>query len=200
LEIGEEGTAEKPDEIKILSTDDEKIQSFGELLTNESSREILQLLFHEELSASQIAQKTNVSVQLLKYHINKMLDLGVVKVSKVEKTSKGQDLKFYRAKKFAIVIVPSHVSKKAKESKLLVRSFKTIYRFAAIGAAAILSGVATFAVQSGNDDTSRGGFDELEGASGVESALPVIVPLVIISIGLGIELYLRRVNKLEKKI
>lgn len=129
LEIGEGGTSEKPDEIKILSTDDEKIQSFGELLTNESSREILQLLFHEELSASQIAQKTNVSVQLLKYHINKMLDLGVVKVSKVEKTSKGQDLKFYKAKKFAIVIVPSHVSKKAKESKLLVRSSNNFFLF-----------------------------------------------------------------------
>jgi len=38
MEIGEENTSEKPDEIKILSTDDEKIQSFGELLTNESGR------------------------------------------------------------------------------------------------------------------------------------------------------------------
>ena len=42
---------ENPDEltekIKILATDDEKIKSFGELFTNDSSREILQLLFNE---------------------------------------------------------------------------------------------------------------------------------------------------------
>jgi len=34
-----------------MATDDEKIKSFGELLTNDSSRTILQLLFNEELTA-----------------------------------------------------------------------------------------------------------------------------------------------------
>ena len=48
---------ELTEKIKILATDDEKIKSFGELFTNDSSREILQLLFNEELSATQIAQK-----------------------------------------------------------------------------------------------------------------------------------------------
>ncbi len=71
--------------IKILATDDEKIKSFGEIFTNDSSREILQLLFNEELTASQIAQKSNVSLQLVKYHLNKLQNLGVVKISKIEK-------------------------------------------------------------------------------------------------------------------
>ena len=38
------------EKIKIMATDDVKIKSFGELLTNDSSRSILQLLFNEELS------------------------------------------------------------------------------------------------------------------------------------------------------
>lgn len=71
--------------IKILATDDEKIKSFGEILTNDSSREILQLLFNDELTASQIAQKSDVSLQLVKYHLNKLQDLGVVKISRIEK-------------------------------------------------------------------------------------------------------------------
>ena len=50
------------EKIKILATDDEKIKSFGEIFINDSSREILQLLFNEELSATQIAQKSNVSL------------------------------------------------------------------------------------------------------------------------------------------
>lgn len=83
-------TDELPDDelienIKILATDDEKIKSFGEIFTNDSSREILQLLFNEELTASQIAQKSNVSLQLVKYHLNKLQNLGVVKISKIEK-------------------------------------------------------------------------------------------------------------------
>lgn len=129
------------EKIKILSTDDEKIKSFGEIFTNDTSREILQLLFNEELSANQIAQRINVSLQLVKYHINKLQDLGVVKISKIEKNSKSKDMKIYSAIKFSIVIVPPKLSKKTKESKLLVRSFRHIYKVTGFGIATGLSGL-----------------------------------------------------------
>jgi len=132
---------ELTEHIKILATDDEKIKSFGEILSNDSSREILQLLFNDELTASQIAQKSNVSLQLVKYHLNKLQDLGVVKVSKIEKNSKSQDMKIYTASKFSIVIVPPKMSEKTKESKLLVRSFRNIYKVAGLGIATGFSGL-----------------------------------------------------------
>jgi DNA-binding transcriptional ArsR family regulator len=132
---------ELTENIKILATDDKKIKSFGEILSNDSSREILQLLFNEELTASQIAQKSDVSLQLVKYHLNKLQDLGVVKVSKIEKNSKSQDMKIYTASKFSIVIVPPNLSEKTKESKLLVRSFRHIYKVAGLGIATGLSGL-----------------------------------------------------------
>jgi DNA-binding transcriptional ArsR family regulator len=127
--------------IKILATDDKKIKSFGEILSNDSSREILQLLFNDELTASQIAQKSDISLQLVKYHLNKLQDLGVVKVSKIEKNSKSQDMKIYTASKFSIVIVPPKMSEKTKESKLLVRSFRHIYKVVGFGIATGLSGL-----------------------------------------------------------
>jgi len=132
---------ELTENIKILATDDKKIKSFGEILSNDSSREILQLLFNDELTASQIAQKSDVSLQLVKYHLNKLQDLGVVKVSKIEKNSKSQDMKIYTASKFSIVIVPPKMSEKTKESKLLVRSFRHIYKVAGLGIATGLSGL-----------------------------------------------------------
>ena len=138
----------KPDDvtekIEIFSTDDEKIKSIGELLSNDASREILQLLFKKELTANQIAQETEVSLQLVKYHLNKMQDMGIVKVSKIGKNVKAQDMKYYKATKFAVVVVPSAVSDRAKESKLLVRSFKTIYRFTAI----VVAGIAAWFTSS----------------------------------------------------
>ncbi len=124
------------EKIKILATDDEKIKSYAELFTNDSSREILQFLFNEELSATQIAQKTNISLQLVKYHLNKLQDLGIAKISRIEKNSKSQDMKIYSAAKFSIVIVPPKLSEKTKESKLLVRSFRNIYKLAGVGVAA----------------------------------------------------------------
>jgi predicted transcriptional regulator len=129
------------EKIKIFATDDKKIKSFGEIFTNDSSREILQLLFNEELSATQIAQKSDISLQLVKYHLNKLQDLGIVKISKVEKNSKSQDMKIYTATKFSIVIVPPKFSEKTKESKLLVRSFRHIYKVVGLGIATGISGL-----------------------------------------------------------
>jgi hypothetical protein len=126
---------------KILATDDEKIKSFGEIFTNDSSREILQLLFNEELSATQIAQKSNISLQLVKYHLDKLQSLDIVKISKIEKNSKSQDMKIYTALKFSLVIVPPTLSKKTKESKSLTRSFRHIYKVAGLGIATGLSGL-----------------------------------------------------------
>ena len=136
-----ENKDEITEKIKIMATDDEKIKSFGELLTNDSSRTILQLLFNEELTALQISEKSGISLQLVKYHIIKLQDLGVVKITKIEKNSKSQDMKFYSASKFSMVIVPPKYSEKTKESKLLVRSFKHIYKIAGLGFAAGLSGL-----------------------------------------------------------
>jgi DNA-binding transcriptional ArsR family regulator len=134
------------EKIKIMATDDVKIKSFGELLTNDSSRSILQLLFNEELTALQISEKTGISLQLVKYHIIKLQDLGVVKITKTEKNSKSQDMKFYSASKFSMVIVPPKYSEKTKESKLLVRSFKHIYKIAGLGIAAGLSGLMSLSM------------------------------------------------------
>ena len=50
-------------------------------------------------------------------------------------------MKIYSATKFSIVIVPPKFSEKTKESKLLVRSFRHIYKVAGLGIATGLSGL-----------------------------------------------------------
>ncbi len=151
---GEEKEQEITEKIKIMATDDERIKSFGELLTNDSSRAILQLLFNEELTALQIADKTGISLQLVKYHIIKLQDLGVVKVTKTEKNSKSQDMKYYSASKFSMVIVPPIYSEKTKESKLLVRSFRHIYKISGLGLAAGISGLLSFSMLQQKNNVS----------------------------------------------
>ena len=169
------------EKIKILATDDEKIKSFGELFSNDSSRKILQLLFNEELAATQIAQKTDISLQLVKYHLNKLQDLGIVKISKIEKNSKSQDMKIYSATKFSIVIVPPKLSEKTKESKLLVRSFRHIYKVAGLGIATGLSGLFSLSMfqqdrQIPVDDTipSQESFSNVESAKEFEMAESIV--------------------------
>jgi hypothetical protein len=67
--------------------------------------------------------------------------LDVVKISKIEKNSKSQDMKIYTALKFSLVIVPPILSEKTKKSKSLARSFRHIYKVAGLGIATGLSGL-----------------------------------------------------------
>jgi len=125
------------EKVEIISTDDVKIKAVGELLSSDSSRNILKLLFAQVLTANQIAQKTGISLPLVIYHLKKMQEMGIVKITNVGKNVKTQDMKYYTSSKFAIVILPSNLTEKAKASKSLANSFKTIYKFASIAIAAI---------------------------------------------------------------
>ncbi|HSA97471.1 MAG TPA: winged helix-turn-helix domain-containing protein [Candidatus Nitrosotenuis sp.] len=93
------GDSEDPvginEKIEILSTDDQRIKAVGELLSSDSSREILKLLFNDHMTANQIAQKTETSLPLVMYHLKKMQDAGIVTISSTGKNSKSHDMKYY---------------------------------------------------------------------------------------------------------
>ncbi|QUC64309.1 winged helix-turn-helix transcriptional regulator [Nitrosopumilus sp. K4] len=121
------------DKIDILSTEDEKLKAVGEILSSDSSRQILKLLFNNSLSANQISQKTELSLPLVIHHLKKMQNAGVIKITNVGKNSKSHDVKFYTIDKVAIVILPSEMQQPAKKSKSLFNSFNRIHRLATLG-------------------------------------------------------------------
>ena len=43
------------DRVEILSTEDQKMKSIGEILSSDSSRAILKILFNDSLTANQIS-------------------------------------------------------------------------------------------------------------------------------------------------
>jgi len=134
------------DSVDIFSIDDEKLKILAKIISNKSSIEILNLLFHNELTANEIAQKSNISLQLVKYYLEKMQKIDLIHISKTGKTSKARDMNYYKTSKLAIVITPSKITEKAKQSKLLNRSFNSLYRFFGLGAAAGLSALSLLVV------------------------------------------------------
>ena len=162
------------EKVDIYDTDDEKLRELGEVLINDVSRTILKLLFDDTLTANEIAIKTCFSLQLVRYHLKKMQDVKLVEISKIGKNTKARDMKYYAATKFAIVIVPSKFSDKAKSSKSLFKSFRSIYRFGAIGIATIGAWFATAALQATykipSSDTAQG--SSIPGGDGATSYNP----------------------------
>ncbi|WP_316504827.1 winged helix-turn-helix domain-containing protein [Nitrosopumilus sp.] len=125
------------DKVDILSTEDERLKIIGEILSSDSSRKILQLLFNQSFTANQIAQKTGMSLQLVIHHLKKMQSARVVKITNVGKNTKSHDMKYYTIDKVALVILPSKMSQSAKKSKSLFNSFNRIHRLATLGGVSI---------------------------------------------------------------
>jgi ribosomal protein S25 len=205
------------EKIEILSTDDEKIKTIGELLSNDSSRDILKLLLGDTMTANQIAQKTEISLPLAIYHLKKMQELGIVNIM-----AKENDAKYYTSTKFAFVILSAKASEKAKKSKSLFNSLKRIHRFAAIGISGLVSWVVLQNMQ--NQEHSPGmrvpvtptppsitiqapaanvpmpaptlpPYMSPVEPTGFSHEILVVIPLVVIIIGLVIERVLRTYRK-----
>jgi DNA-binding transcriptional ArsR family regulator len=180
------GDSEDPvginDKIEILSTDDERIKSVGELLSSDSSRTILKLLFNDQMTANQISQKTGISLPLVIYHLKKMQETGIVRIAQTGKNTKSHDMKYYTVDKFAIVILPSTMTEKARSSKSLLNSFNRIHRFASIGGAAIAAWFSSQFIQqiskSPTDDMmqARQMFDASEEMAQSASQAPASAP------------------------
>ena len=121
--------SEAGDTVNIFSIDDVKMKVLAKVISNKSSVTILNLLFHNEMTANDIAQKTNMSLQLVKYYLDKMQQIDLIRVSKTEKNSKARNMNYYKTSKLAIIITPSKITEKTKQSKSLLRSFHSISRF-----------------------------------------------------------------------
>jgi DNA-binding transcriptional ArsR family regulator len=126
------------EKIDVLSLDDDKIKSIGELLSNDTSRNIMKTLFKETMTANQLSQNMKVSLPLVIYHLKKMQGAGLVKIVR---TNVLEDEKQYMTTKFALVVLPSSVTDKVKKSKSLHNSLRRFYRLASIGVCALISWV-----------------------------------------------------------
>ena len=135
--------------IKIFSTTDARLKHLGEMLSNDSSRSMLALLVEGEFALGELSKKTGLSLSLVTYHINKMIDADIVMISRVTRSVKGHDVKYYRAK-LGIIILGHGGSERAMHSKTFYNSLKRIFKFASIGVAALVPWVvATSKVEDG---------------------------------------------------
>lgn len=173
------------DNVEIVSTDDDRIKMIGSLLSNDSSRAILKILFENEMTANGIALKTGLLVSLVIHHLHKLQEAGLVRIVKVGKNSKGHDMKYYKTTKLAVVILPSSVSEKAKKSKSLFNSLSKIYKFVIIGMAGLVSWTM---IQLQN---SEKGFTHTTDGAPTDAIAPdtflLAIPISVILIGLVIE-------------
>ena len=92
--------------LEIISTEDERIKIIGEELANDTGRAIFGKVSQGIASPNDLAKALDISLPLINWHINRLLSVGLVKVEKIELSSKNKQMKFYGPVKTALVIIP----------------------------------------------------------------------------------------------
>lgn len=115
--------------LKIYSNNDKLLRQLGTILSTPKSRRIYSLLIEKEMHAREIAKiidnKQNPHLPGIKFHLIKMVDVGLVQVEVKLQRKNGKYLKYYRAIPF-ILIAPSEHVEEIKKNKTLHNLFKNI--------------------------------------------------------------------------
>lgn len=70
------------DKYIMLNLDDEKIKKVADVISNETSKKILNLLAEKELSETEIAEQLKVPVNTIEYNLKKLIEVGLVDKTK----------------------------------------------------------------------------------------------------------------------
>src|SRR5437660_3167458 len=137
-------TVKAEEYLEIISTEDERIKIIGEELANDTGRAIFGKISQGIASPNDLAKALNISLPLINWHINRLLSVGLVKVEKIELSSKNKQMKYYGPVKTALVIVPPENStnndtSQAKKETVLLKLRQYLASFAAfvVGASGI---------------------------------------------------------------
>lgn len=121
----EQGTVEGPavaeEGILFLEPGQEKSQSIVKAISHQNAGELIQLLSAEgPLKLSDIATRLNLSTNAAKYHVENLMNAGLIEIANTQYSVKGKKMKVYRLKN-QVIIVSSHIASGANLKNILLR-------------------------------------------------------------------------------
>ncbi|MDV0445822.1 hypothetical protein MmiAt1_14190 [Methanimicrococcus sp. At1] len=109
-----------------VNEDSKKIR---QILSNDTSMKILDLLKKEKLSASEVSEKLEIPLTTVKYNIDQMVEHDLVRIQRIKYSEKGRQVKIYEAPEKVIIFAPE------KMSRISLISMIQKYAFAFVAAA-----------------------------------------------------------------
>lgn len=108
---------ENPEEKLLILQLSEDSRKIARLLSNKTSIRILKLLDRRSMSAADIADELEVRLNTLKYNLDSLLEVGLIRVRQVKWSRKGREIKVYEAVEKVIILLPG---KKSPDMSLIL--------------------------------------------------------------------------------
>jgi len=131
-------TEEDNTNIRVFGNDDESLRILGQILSNETSRKIIQLLTQEEMYTNQISKRLGIQMNTIIFHLKKLVEVGLVTVTHKQIIKKGVDHKYYKMIP-NIFVTSTQPKKEVHANGFLKKFFKEGIKFAAIGFLSIIT-------------------------------------------------------------
>ncbi len=102
-----------PDEKLLILPLGEESKKITQVITNDTARQVIELLADAPLSASDIAERLKVPLTTVAYNLENLEDVGLVKVERIKYSEKGREVKIYAPVRKLIVVVPEKTDRKS---------------------------------------------------------------------------------------
>jgi DNA-binding transcriptional ArsR family regulator len=167
--------------VVILEPGDERAKKIAKAMSSGTATEILNLLKGEKKTSSQVAEELGLPMTTVQYHLENLLEAGLIEVVEKRWSVKGREVKVYGLRDQVLIVTP----KRGDLKGLLLKyaSLFTIVMFAAIMASAFVP-LAMFGaapatspqLSSGTGDGFARVTEDKQLAEGKPAAIPAATP------------------------
>ncbi|MDD3245849.1 MAG: winged helix-turn-helix domain-containing protein [Methanosarcina sp.] len=105
----EPGLGESDNRVLVLPVNGDS-RKLTQVLSNETSLKILEILGKKSMSATNIAEELNLPLTTVKYNLDSLVESDLIKVKQIKWSQKGRQVKIYESVEKLIVLVPSRHS------------------------------------------------------------------------------------------
>jgi len=94
------------EEVIVLEPGDERAQKIGKAMASPMANEILNHLSGGPKTASDLTGLLNIPMGTLKYHIENLLEAGIVEITETRYSVKGREVKVYALRDQLLIVAP----------------------------------------------------------------------------------------------
>jgi len=149
---GPDASGSQDGELEIVGVD-EDVSAVLDALSSDTAREILNSVYHEPGTPSDLADRLDMSIQKVSYHLDKLEEQELIAVAGTQYSEKGQEMKVFEPPEDPLVLFVGTSDRKRSLRSLAERLLPAVGLLTALSAVVqVVFGTAPSLFQSASSD------------------------------------------------
>jgi len=132
------------DNVVVLEPGDLRAQKIAKAMGSPTAGDILQLLAEQPRSLSDITERLSIPMNTAKYHVDNLLDAGIIAVADTKYSVKGRTVKIYSLTDQLLIVAP-----RRSDIRSMLTRYAALFGIVAVSSLGIFSLVSTSVVSNG---------------------------------------------------